>query len=283
MGPSPSEVKFKKKSAFSCQNCRERKVKCAGQHPRCSRCIARNEACIYKLSPTLSYTQKLEARIKELERALPESKANQSPSFLSVSDQSPQNRVSAEFELNGRRAITYQSSTSFFEPANGYLAAAPALEESFASRRERLVQNAWKQRSLEILAETPEPFHSMLSNHWCWIQPLFNFIYRPAFTRDMQTLGPYYSHTLLNAILAHSSRWCQRQPDIAPLLEPYEHGDLFSRHARTLLFEEIQERKRTVPMVQTLLVLSAQECGAGNRTQAWLYSGMAFRLIQDMG
>jgi len=28
-----------------------------------------------------------------------------------------------------------------------------------------------------------EPFQYLLNIHWCWIQPLFNFIYRPAFTR----------------------------------------------------------------------------------------------------
>ena len=28
-----------------------------------------------------------------------------------------------------------------------------------------------------------EPFQYLLDTHWCWIQPLFNFIYRPAFTR----------------------------------------------------------------------------------------------------
>jgi hypothetical protein len=123
----------------------------------------------------------------------------------------------------------------------------------------------------------------MLNNHWCWIQPLFNFIYRPAFIRDMQSLGPHYSHTLLNAILAHSTRWCQQELMIRSLLEPYDDGKLFSRHARTLIFEEIRQAKRQITSVQTLLVLSAQECGAGNRTQAWLYSGMTFRLIEDVG
>jgi len=136
---------------------------------------------------------------------------------------------------------------------------------------------------MEVLAATPEPFKSLLDHLWCWIQPLFNFIYRPAFTRDMQVMGPYYSHTLLNAIVAHSTRLCQRDSAIAPLLEPYDQGRLFSRHSRTLLFEEVSSGKGTVLLVQTLLVLSAQECDAGNATQAWLYSGMAFRYIQDMG
>ena len=99
----------------------------------------------------------------------------------------------------------------------------------------------------------------------------------------MQTLGSYYSHTLLNAVLAHSARWCCHEPHTRSLLEPYDGGALFSRHARTLLFDEISQGRCNIPTVQTLLLLSAQECGAGNRTQAWLYSGIAFRLIEDMG
>lgn len=149
--------------------------------------------------------------------------------------------------------------------------------------KEKLVQNAWEQRALEILAETPEPFQYLLSTHWCWIQPLFNFVYRPSFTRDMQSLGPYYSHTLLNAMLGHSTRWCKADPEIGQSLKPYDGGELFKRHARTLLFEEISTGNCNVPTIQTLLLLSAQECSAGNRTSAILYCRMAFTLLEELG
>lgn len=149
--------------------------------------------------------------------------------------------------------------------------------------KERLVQNAWEQRALEVLAETPEPFQYLLNNHWCWIQPLFNFVYRPAFTRDMQNMGFYYSHTLLNAMLGHSVRWCRRAPEISQLLEPYDGGELFKRHARTLLFDEVSTGNCSIPTIQTLLLLSAQECSAGNRTSALVYCRMAFTLLDEMG
>lgn len=145
------------------------------------------------------------------------------------------------------------------------------------------MQNAWEQRALEVLAETPEPFQFLLSTHWCWIQPLFNFVYRPVFTRDMQNIGPYYSHTLLNAILGHSVRWCRREPELRHLLEPYDGGALFKRHARTRLFEEISTGNCSIPTIQTLLILSAQECSAGNRVQAILYCRMAFNLLEELG
>lgn len=46
---APSSARATKKSAFSCEPCRRRKVKCGGEQPVCSRCLARNDACVYKL------------------------------------------------------------------------------------------------------------------------------------------------------------------------------------------------------------------------------------------
>lgn len=129
-----------------------------------------------------------------------------------------------------------------------------------------------------------EPFQYLLNTHWCWIQPLFNFIYRPAFTRDMQLLGQYYSHTLLNAILSHSVRWGRWDKTTREILErEYDGGAVFGRHARTMVFDEIAQGVATIPTVQTLLLLSAQECSQGNTSQAWMYSGMAFRMIDHLG
>lgn len=99
----------------------------------------------------------------------------------------------------------------------------------------------------------------------------------------MKIQGQYYSDALMNAILSHSVRWCKAEPHIGPLLDSYEGGALFSQRAVSGLFETLQDGHASVPTVQTLLLLSAQECGKGNRSQAWLYSGMAFRMLEDLG
>lgn len=100
----------------------------------------------------------------------------------------------------------------------------------------------------------------------------------------MQTIGPYYSHTLLNALLSHSVRWSKRDAPVSQILDDfYEGGAVFGKHARNLVFEEINKGNSTVPTIQTLLILSAQECGFGNTVQAWSYSGLAFRLIDHLG
>ena len=100
----------------------------------------------------------------------------------------------------------------------------------------------------------------------------------------MQTMGPCYSHTLLNALLSHSTRWGRGDPSTKRRLdEAYEGGGLFGKHARSMVFDELSRGAVAVPTVQTLLLLSAQECGFGNTTQAWTYSGLAFRLIDHLG
>ncbi|KAJ5392396.1 hypothetical protein N7509_007886 [Penicillium cosmopolitanum] len=300
-----SSAKATKKSAFSCDQCRKRKVKCDGHKPTCVRCTRRSETCEYKLSPTLSYTQKLENKVKALEHALSIAEENgstsdtaeQSPSSTSTAAALPPAPTKRYFKsikglkLDRKGAITYHGATSFFQLPSSDLneafegqsgGAFETLDEG-NRRKEKLVNNAWQQRALERFLETPEPFQFLLNIHWCWIQPLFNFIYRPAFTRDMEILGPYYSHTLLNAVLSHSARWCRYNAEIQFLLEPYDNGALFSRQARSLVFSEVSTGHPKVPTIQSLLLLSAQECSAGNRTQAWLYTGMAIRLIEDMG
>lgn len=100
----------------------------------------------------------------------------------------------------------------------------------------------------------------------------------------MQLLGQYYSHTLLNAILSHSVRWGRWDKTTREILErEYDGGAVFGRHARTMVFDEIARGVATIPTVQTLLLLSAQECSQGNTSQAWMYSGMAFRMIDHLG
>lgn len=273
-------------------------MKCGGERPECARCNARGDECVYKLSPTLSYTNKLEKRVEELEAAL--KKAHTQPQLLLAASPGPStaspHSIIAEgsnagfgssfrgLAFDAKGAVTYHGSASLFQlPSRPEETSAIVPINEINLTKERLVQNAWEQRALEVLSETPEPFQYLLNNHWCWIQPLFNFVYRPAFTRDMQNMGSYYSHTLLNAMLGHSVRWCRRAPEIRELLDPYDGGELFKRHARTLLFEEVSRGNCTIPTIQTLLLLSAQECSAGNRTSALLYCRMAFTLLDEMG
>ena len=111
----------------------------------------------------------------------------------------------------------------------------------------------------------------LLNIHWTWISPTFMLVYRPAFIRDMSTGGPYYSKLLLLTICAHSSRF------VHPQL-----GEILAGRVRGLLSEEIH-KPSSIPTTQALLQLSARELAAGRISQAWNYSGIAFRMAADLG
>lgn len=297
MSNLPQAKRRPQKSAFSCESCRRRKVKCDADHPSCDRCRIRGDKCVYKLSPTLSYTHRLEQRVRQLEAALAEAKTSRSNGNENVdlgvnrqvSDEQPSSHLSGTPEGSRRvgtdMAPLHESISLFQLPGN--VSVHPVVgkqtEQEFEARKGVLTSTAWRERAFERLTDTPEPFRSLLDSHFCWIQPIFNFVYRPAFTRDMKAGGPYFSQALFNTILSHSVRWCRAEPGMDFLLAPFDDGRAFSKDAVRCLFEDIQHGRSKVPTVQALLLLSAQECGRGNRTQAWLYSGMAFRLIDDMG
>lgn len=173
-----SSVKTSKKSAFSCDQCRKRKVKCGGEKPHCVRCTRRHEICEYKLSPTLSYTQKLENRIKELEDALSAAQANgpmsitaeQSPLSTSTAPalpHMPAKRTHVEsiegLAVDEKGSVSYHGATSFFQLPTPYLNEALDTQNEGTSetldkgirRKEKLVNNAWQQRALEWFSETP--------------------------------------------------------------------------------------------------------------------------------
>ncbi|EFY88463.1 C6 transcription factor, putative [Metarhizium acridum CQMa 102] len=302
-----STAKATKKSAFSCEPCRRRKLLL---------CMLWTDSLMRSVSgdrnPTLSYTQRLEERIKELEDQVvnltksPPSLAGSSHSSPAVSgvqdvpsqtsrhatDEQGIGRSFRSLKIDDKGSITYHGATSFFNLPSDRTGPGPSdmpflnpsSSDTDLQRRERLIHNAWHQRAMENLNEIPEPFQYLLNVHWCWIQPLFNFIYRPVFTRDMHSMGPYYSHTLLNAVISHSIRWGRSDPSTKRLLDDsYQGGLVFGKHARSMLFEELNNGVCTIPTIQTLLLLSAQECSQGNSTQAWTYSGIAFRLLDHLG
>jgi hypothetical protein len=183
--------------------------------------------------------------------------------------------------------ISFHGRTSFMNlgvagPAEQNDASSQTQQDPEQEKQE-LINSAWTERAMEKFSTLPEAIQLLLDLHWCWVQPVFNFVYRPTFTRDLQNNGPYCSVLLLNAVLAHSVRWAKADVRMVRLLEPFEGGAYFGRQARASLMDAVQSGAPSIPTVQALLLLSAQECGQGNLTQAWLYSGMAFRLIVDLG
>jgi hypothetical protein len=80
---------------------------------------------------------------------------------------------------------------------------------------------------------------------------------------------------LISAVLAQAARYSTRS-------EALDFGKHFAGRALQLLPNDI-DRGSSIPTIQGLLILSARECGCGRTSQGWLYSGMAFRMMRDLG
>lgn len=93
--------------------------------------------------------------------------------------------------------------------------------------------------------------------------------------RDLTSSGPYVSPFLLNAVLAQAARYSDR-PEASKL------GQAFSQRTLDTLAAEV-DKGSSIPTIQGLLIFSAPECACGRTSQGWLYSGMAFRMMRDMG
>ncbi|KAL2366834.1 hypothetical protein RJZ56_000165 [Blastomyces dermatitidis] len=340
MSEKPAKPGLTRKSAFSCEACRKRKVRGAAvvvdavvawlfiprfyglPTPISFRSKKPTPRFLARQTPTLSYTKTLEARVAELETALANLQGGTGNIDGGLGQEISQQHQQQQMHVDEPRGnllrtgvshgvdniehipsdltrgidrlkigddgrISLYGPTSLFqlpsslapEEANPLLPAAAELD----SRKERLINNAWRERAFEQLATIPDPFQYLLDSHWCWIHPLYNFVYRPAFTRDMKMNGPYFSEILLNAILSHSMRWCKDELKITKYIDASSGGTQFFDQACSGLFNTLKAGNGQIPIVQSLLLLSAQECGRGNTTQAWLYSGMAFRLVEDLG
>jgi transcription factor-like protein len=100
---------------------------------------------------------------------------------------------------------------------------------------------------------------------------MFMWVYRPTFMRDMAIGGPYYSNFLMLVLCAHAARF-----------HDLKIGEMLTTRVRSMLGAEIQ-KPSCIPTAQALLQLSAREMAFGSTSQAWLYSGMAFRMVSDLG
>ena len=80
---------------------------------------------------------------------------------------------------------------------------------------------------------------------------------------------------LLSAVLATAARYSDRA-DAADL------ATYFSERTVNLMAAEIAKGS-SIPTLQGLLIFAGHENIIGRASQAWLYSGMAFRMMWDMG
>ncbi|OOQ85002.1 nitrogen assimilation transcription factor nirA [Penicillium brasilianum] len=204
---------------------------------------------------------------------------------------------SAEFSVDTEGRQHYFGATSRFHPVPDHdhqrharvESHGPEIQELESYHQKWLYSNARFQDSWERMAHMnmsrytdvkPSVCVSLLQIYWSWQAPLHNCIYRRCFYRDMALGGPYFSRFLLHVIFAHA---CRHMPENDHRFASFERGETFLRDAMLLLIEEMKQSRPRIPTIQGLLILGGRQCAVGKSSEGWLYTGMAIRMINDLG
>ncbi|KAJ5103884.1 fungal-specific transcription factor domain-containing protein [Penicillium argentinense] len=185
----------------------------------------------------------------------------------------------------------YYGATSRFHPldsSNSRLIKMPGTEKqehkaSEEYHRKWLASNVRFQESIENVALKNLDNHAdvpldvcdtPLQIYWTWQAPLHNCVYRRSLG------GPYCSPFLVNVIFAHAMRHTK---DEDTRFNKLEKGEYFLRKAKELLLIEMEQEKPKICTIQGLLILAGRQCATGKSSEGWLYTGMAFRMLTDLG
>ena len=100
--------------------------------------------------------------------------------------------------------------------------------------------------------------------------------------RDMACGGPYYSKLLLNAIYFGASKFSSRTETRSDPADARTAGWVYRQRTKELLALALDHSKITT--IQALLVMTSSLFALGEeKSVAWLYAGLAFRMIMDLG
>ena len=157
--------------------------------------------------------------------------------------------------------------------------------------RNQLVANAALQRQREFsLRSLPdidgvptELAMHLLDLHWNRSHHAFLLTYRPAFTRDLISGGPYTSTFLLNAVFASASKYSSRPELRDDPFDPRTSGARFFRRCAEILMRDSLFERSSIPSIVGLLLLGSAFLARGELSKSWLYTGLALRMVYDLG
>ncbi|KAI9148194.1 PrpF protein [Paramyrothecium foliicola] len=151
-----------------------------------------------------------------------------------------------------------------------------------AVRQRQLEDLNFRQGKLDFDGVDPDLGMHLLSLHWNRQHHSFLITYRPAFMRDMACNGPYFSKLLLNAIYFGASKFSPRLEVRKDPSDVRTAGWIYRERVRELLGSSLD--RSDITTIQALLQMTNSLFALGDeRSAAWLYSGLAFRMLIDLG
>lgn len=141
------------------------------------------------------------------------------------------------------------------------------------------------------VTKNAEDVMHLLNMYWNWHYPYFTTLSRSLFWQDFvkgKPRGPvfkttYCSSLLVNAMLALGCHFTDVNCAYATPGDSWTKGDHFFAEAKRLIVENDEYEKPRLTTVQALAMMSVREAGCGREAKGWVYSGMSFRMAQDLG
>ncbi|KAL6787248.1 fungal-specific transcription factor domain-containing protein [Trichoderma sp. SZMC 28012] len=294
----------KHRRRLSCKRCQYRKFKCSRTEP-CGKCTAADVKCEYpvidrKRTPASSeYALSLERRVQSLEafimslrnashnereRMLLSVPADQLLSLPS-NDQGQREALkiyehsSTNLELDLDGSLIFHGATSIYRvESHGYSQSQRSLMLSSAKQAGSVVTNFEHVMEHFGISSEGDVVIRALTDFFRWQYPYFMFVYREAFLRDhfgdRQNCN-YWSAALLMALCALGAM-------VASDDKQRRLSEQFFLAAESIIMVS-GLAKPSIPTVQTFLCLAFYEIGRGNLSKGWSFSGIAFRMAQDLG
>lgn len=130
----------------------------------------------------------------------------------------------------------------------------------------------------------------LINMYFNWHYPYFTTLSKTMFSRDFVKgkaglgLGTSYCSSLLvNAMLALGCHFTSVPGAYAIPGDSRTKGDHFFAEAKRLIVENDEYEKPRLVTVQALALMSVREAGCAREAKGWVYSGMSFRMAEDIG
>ncbi|OTB07508.1 hypothetical protein M426DRAFT_44753, partial [Hypoxylon sp. CI-4A] len=141
------------------------------------------------------------------------------------------------------------------------------------------------------VTKDPEVIKHLLNMYFNWHYPYFTTLSRTLFYRDFlrgksstsRNKTAYCSSLLVNAMLALGCHFTDMPCAYATAGDSWTKGDHFFAEAKRLIVDNDEYERPRLTTVQALAMMSVREAGCGREAKGWVYSGMSFRMAQDLG
>ncbi len=146
--------------------------------------------------------------------------------------------------------------------------------------------NSWT----NVTTDTPLIIH-LMNMYFNWHYTYFTTLSKTLFYRDYLRGRPqvppkrtvYCTSLLVNAMLSLGCHFTGIRGAFAVPGDSRTKGDHFFAEAKRLIVDNDEYAKPRLATVQALALMSVREAGCARESKGWVYSGMSFRMAQDIG